>query len=305
MRNSVARIISLVLLATVAPIPGYAQAFDHGNSVDVCNKGDIDLHYVAFGTNDSFFGGYTAKISAWHTVEPGDCEDVALSGYETIALGFLQVNNKGVRGNPVYVLEDATSVGSTEWAPALLCVPTNDRLSDDDTHGAISQRYKPPCEEGFAEFKMSFGVIPNGNWPTYNLNARGSDLLMPWPASSITPSASEPRTSSSSSSNAMSNVEIAARILLGAAKGLEDGKIRQIASVCESSILTMAFAFSKEGPTQACKCIATNIVKQEPATVVSGMIADIEADRDFETVYGRVPEANVEGYLESCITPLN
>ncbi|MEQ8207925.1 MAG: hypothetical protein RIA65_17240 [Woeseia sp.] len=303
MPNSALRLIILVLFAA-APIPGFAQDFDHGSSVDVCNKGDIDLHYVAFGTNNSFFGGYTAKISAWHKVEPGDCEDVAFSDYETIALGFLQINDRGVRGNPVYVLEDATRIGSTEWAPAVLCVPTNDRLDDDNTHGVLVDRYSPPCDDGFAEFKMSFGVIANGNWPTYNLTARGSDLLMPWPATSATPSASAPSTSNSSSSNTMSNAEIAARILLGAAKGLEDGKIRQIASVCESSILTMAFAFSKEGPTQACNCIATNIVKQEPSAVVSGMITDIEADRDFDTVYGRIPEANFERYLESCITPL-
>ena len=154
MQNSRTPLLHLTVFVITWLLPGGVLAYDYGSSVNVCNKGDIDLHYVAFATNNSFFSGYKAKISAWHTVEPNDCEDVGISGYETVALGFLQINDMDVRGNPVYILEDATSVGSTEWAPATLCVPVNDRLSDSGTHGAISNRYKPPCQQGFAEFRM-------------------------------------------------------------------------------------------------------------------------------------------------------
>ena len=303
MRNSRTVLFNLGLLTIAWLLPAGAWAYDYGSAVNVCNKGDIDLHYVAFATDDSFFGGYKAKVSAWHTVEPNDCEDVGISGYATVALGFLQINDMGVRGNPVYILEDATSVGSTEWAPATLCVPVNDRLSDSGTHGAISNRYKPPCKQGFAEFRMSFGVIPNGNWPTYNLKARGSDILAPWPALTATPSAKASPAPVNKSS--MSNAEVAAKIILGAAQGLEDGKIRKLAAECESSMLTIAFAFTKEGPAVACKCIASNVVKKEPSNIVSGMIADIDAGRDFDAVFERIPEANFERYLESCATPAN
>ncbi len=299
MRKIRYRSILLCALASLAT-PQIAPAYDYGNAVSVCNKGDIDLHYVAFGTNESFLGGHTAKISAWHKVETGDCEDVALSGYETVALGFLQTNDEGVTGNPVYVVRDATRTGEADWAPGTFCLPVNDRLVDDSTYGVIRDRYKPPCKDGFAPLNMSFGVVPNGSWPHFDLKPEGSGYLHPWPASITTQTPSTPKQDDS-----MSNAEIAGNVLLELSRAIENGKIGKVARVCEKSVLTLAFAFSNEGPAQACKCIATNIVRKESSSIVDRMISDIDANKDFEAVYGHVTEANLERHMENCLMPVN
>jgi len=184
-------------------LPIQADAQNYGNQVEVCNKGDIDLSYIYFATNNSLLGGEQASISGWYTIEPRDCDDVNPSGFDTVAVGFLQINDKGTRGNPVYILENVTDVGSTRWAPSIICAPINDSLGDKDSLGLVTEKYTPPCQDGFAEFRMSFGVIPNDVYPTYNLTPRGSDGLNEWPVR-----AAQQATAPSKNQPEMSNMEV-------------------------------------------------------------------------------------------------
>lgn len=287
----------LILIFGLWLLSPTANAQNYGNLVEVCNKGDIDLQFVYFATNSSLFGGEQAKIAGWYTIEPRDCENVNPTGFDTVAVGFLQVNDEGVLGNPVYLLEDATDVGSTEWAPSVVCAPINDALSYKNGLGIVKQKYFPPCEDGYAEYRMSFGVIPNDVYPTFNLTPRGSDRLNPWPGGS-----SQAAKTTTTSQSEMSDLEVAARILMGAAQGLEDGKVRKVSEACESSSLVFVFSFSKEGPAKACECFSRQIVRREPGHVVSDLIANIDAGADFDDLTDELPQQNLERYLESCIS---
>ncbi len=289
--------ILLILIFGIWLLSPTANAQNYGNFVEVCNKGDIDLRFVYFATNSSLFGGEQAKIAGWYTIEPRDCENVNPTGFDTVAVGFMQVNDEGVRGNPVYILENATDVGSTDWAPSVVCAPINDSLGYKSGLGVVKQKYTPPCQDGFAEYRMSFGVIPNDVYPTYNLTPRGSDRLNPWPGGSA-----QPASAATKSQPEMSDLEVAARIIVGAAQGLEDGKVRKVSEACAASSLVFVFSFSKEGPAQACDCFSRQIVRGEPANVVSGLITRIDAGADFDALTDELPQQNLERYLESCIS---
>ena len=158
-----------------------ANAQNFGNRVDVCNKGDVNLQFLHFSTNSSILGGDKGKIAGWWTIKPGDCEDINPVGFDTVAVGFLQTSDKGIRGNPVYVLDQATERGSTSWAPAIVCAPINGIVNYQNSLGLVRSNYLPPCKPGFEEFRMSFGVIPNDQFPKYHLTPRGSDRLSAWP----------------------------------------------------------------------------------------------------------------------------
>jgi hypothetical protein len=284
-----------VLSAWLLPIPADAQ--NYGNRVEVCNNGDIDLSFIYFATNSSLFGGEQAKIAGWYTIEPRDCGNINPSGLDTVAVGFLQVNDKGVRGNPVYVLENATAVGGTDWAPSVICAPINDSLSYKSGLGVVTDKYTPPCEDGFAPYRMSFGVIPNDVFPEYHLEPKGSDALNAWPAGAVQQAAVP-----TESKSEMSGLEVAARIAIGAAQGLEDGKVRKLSKSCGKSALVFVFNFSKEGPAKACECFSRQIVRGEPSSVVSRLIAEVDSGPDFDAAVDKLPAQNVERYLESCIS---
>lgn len=293
--------ISLLTVVISFGFLSSAYASSYLNQVWVCNEGNVDLHYLAFATNDSLFTGYNAKIWGWGSIEADDCEDVSQSGYETIALGFLQINASGVRGNPVYVVEDATRSGNAKWMPEVLCAPVNDRLQESSGIGIILERFSPPCKAGFAELRMSFGVKPGGSAPTINLTPKASDQLVSWPVKTAQAHAAPAQ----KPDNGMSDLEILARVIAGAADGLQKGKIRKLVGVCENSVLTFAFAFSKEGPAVACECIAGNIVRRQPDSTVERMLADVDTGKDFDTVYGHITESDLEAYMESCLTPVH
>ncbi|PHR61436.1 MAG: hypothetical protein COA43_03565 [Robiginitomaculum sp.] len=284
------------LAAMFFPSTLLAQTND-SNYVKVCNKGNVNLDYVAYATKKSFLGGAQAKVSGWYTIKPRKCQDVNLRGYQTVALGFLQTNAKGIQGNLVYNVRNATHAGGAKWSPRVICVSKTGRINAQNSTGVIAQKFKPPCHDGKVELRMSFAVKPNDAFPTFNLKPRGSDQLVPWlrKASSGAPS-------SSSQNTGMNGIEVAARILLGAAQGLEDAKIKKLSSACESSVLVFAFTFSKEGPVAACKCLSQQIVRFEPANVVSGIISRIDAGADYETAMESIPEAHFEKYMGACVS---
>jgi hypothetical protein len=148
---------------------------------------------------------------------------------------------------------------------------------------------------------MSFYVKPNDVFPTINLKPRGSDPLNPWLKSKG--SATHPPRQDSETQ--MSGGEVLARLLLGAASGLEEARVRKISAACGNSILALAFAFSEEGPARGCRCLSRNIVRSESPALVTGIIYDLDAGRDFDDATDKLSEERFTAYLEGCVSGRN
>ena len=97
--------------------------------VNVCNRGDVDLNYVVLRTRWNLGQGDRAQLSGWHTIRPGKCEDVNLSIYQGVAVGFTHALMNGGLGNPVYLPEDAQAANGNKRAPAVLCVPQSGAIN--------------------------------------------------------------------------------------------------------------------------------------------------------------------------------
>jgi hypothetical protein len=277
-------------------MPETALARNTNNVVEVCNKGDVDISYIVFASKSSFLGGEEAKISGWHKIKRGKCNDVNPRGFQGVTIGFLQKNRDGIVGNPVYNIRNAGKAGSTKRAPSVICAPINDTVDYKSSLGVVRDKYLPPCGEGFAEFKMSFYDKPNDIFPTFNLKPRSSDRLSPWPnaaASLASPSQDNKR-------DQVNAAVIIGKTVLGAAKGLEDAKVRKLSPACTKSVLTFAFAFTEEGPAKACGCVSRKIIRGENPDVVSSIVSDIDAGRDFDDATEKITEENFTKYLESC-----
>lgn len=280
-----------------------ALAQNYAKVVRVCNKGNVDLKYMAFATRSSLLGGEGAKISGWHPIKRGKCQDVNPRGFSAVTVGFLQTNSDGITGNPVYNVRNTGKPANSRKAPATICAPINDKVDYKSALGIVRDKYLPPCREGFAEFRMSFYVRPGDVVRPIHLKPRSSDQLNPWPIETAAV-VSRPSQGSSGKNSAreMSGVEILGKILLGAAQGLEDAKIKKISSACGKNNLTFAFAFTEEGPAKACECLSRKIVRSEGPESISRMIADIDAGRGFDELVERLPEEKFTQYLESCVS---
>lgn len=239
-----------------------ASAQNFGNRVDVCNEGDVDLQFLHFSTNSSLLGGDKGKIAGWWTIKPGDCEDINPVGFDTVAVGFLQTSDKGIRGNPVYVLNHSTERGSTSWAPAIVCAPTNGIVNYKNSLGLVRSNYLPPCKPGFEEFRMSFGVIPNDQFPKYYLTPRGSDKLSAWPKKKAepAPSLTFPTEHRLSKETIEANRNEALR---RAAADYKKKRMNQISAACVDAKL-----YSVRSKAM-CECLASNIVEQESWDVLN------------------------------------
>lgn len=291
-------IISVATTFIIIAMSGSAWAqMNDSNVVNVCNKGNVDVSYLSFSTKSSFFGGEEAEVSGWYKIRPGRCQDVNMPYYDTVAVGFLQKNKQGVRGNPVYSVQNADRPGGGKWSPTSICVPPEKAVTYKNTYAAVKNKFYPPCTNGDVELRMSFAVMPNDVFPKITIRPRRNDQLIAWPRA--TSNASPQATNSQPSNN---NAEIAFKIAAGIAKGLEDAKISKMAAGCEKSILVMAFAFSKEGPVKACKCFATEIVRGENTALTKSMVERIEGGQDFDEEIDRIAQPKVEQYLERCIS---
>ncbi|MEQ8207974.1 MAG: hypothetical protein RIA65_17485 [Woeseia sp.] len=171
---------ALLLICSAIWVP-IAHAQNYSNIVRVCNKGNADLIYVKFSTNSgTLFTGENGLVAGWYTIKPGECPDVNYERHDSVALGFLQRNDQGITGNPVYTSSDAAAAGKYEWAPSAICVKIGEVIDYSGGLGAVQDKFLPPCRDGHAEFRMSFGVKPNDGYPEFNLRPMRDDALIPW-----------------------------------------------------------------------------------------------------------------------------
>lgn len=295
-------VVAIFICGLLSPLEAQAQR-NTSNVVTVCNKGNVDLSYIVFATKSSFLGGEEAKISGWHKIKRGKCGDVNPRGFQGVMIGFLQKNKDGIVGNQVYHVRNVGRAGKSKREPTTICAPINGSVDYKSTLGAVRAKYLPPCRDGYAEVEMSFYVKPNDIFPTINLKPRNIDRLRPWLSETATV-ASRPSQSSGgqNSTREMSGVEILGKVLFGAAKGLEDAQIKKLSSSCKNSALTFVFSFSTEGPAATCQCLSRKIVRLSGPNVVSRIVEDIDAGRDFDDAIDIVPEDKLNNYLESCIS---
>lgn len=170
--------VLLICAAIWGPI---AHAQNYSNIVRVCNKGNADLSYVKFSTNSStLFTGENGLVAGWYTIKPGECPDVNYERHDSVALGFLQTNDQGITGNPVYTSSDAAEAGKYKWSPSAICVPVGEVIDYSGGLGTVRDKFLPPCRDGHAEVRMSFGVKPNDGYPEFNLRPMRNDALIPW-----------------------------------------------------------------------------------------------------------------------------
>ena len=146
-----------------------------------CNRGDIDLLYVVLATRSNFVEGDKAKLSGWHTIRKGKCEDVSILTYRAVTIGFAHRNTQGALVNAVFVPEDATRASSNKFAPGTLCVPQSGSLSRKGSLSNVLAAASPPCRAGTYPFQMSFYTKPGNYVPKYVVTPRASSSLSPWP----------------------------------------------------------------------------------------------------------------------------
>ena len=175
--NKVFATIFLSLFATLLPA---AFAQNDGNVVRVCNKGNVEIKYTRFLTKSGFFSGDVARVSGWYPIKAGRCHDINPNGYQTVAVGFLQTNDKGITGNPVYTVSGASRMGRSDWAPDVICVPIEKAVVYEGGLGIVREKFLPPCRAGQAALKMSFAVMPNDVFPEIKLKPQRNDDLIPW-----------------------------------------------------------------------------------------------------------------------------
>lgn len=174
------QLCAILLICAVIWWP-IAHAQNYSNIVRVCNKGNADLTYVKFSTNSgTLFTSENGLVAGWYTIKPGQCPDVNYERHDSVALGFLQTNDQGITGNPVYTSSDAAEAGKYKWSPSAICVRIGEVIDYSGGIGAVRDKFLPPCRDGHAEVKMSFGVKPNDGYPEFNLEPMRNDALIPW-----------------------------------------------------------------------------------------------------------------------------
>ncbi|MCR9262306.1 MAG: hypothetical protein NXH95_21540 [Pseudomonadaceae bacterium] len=262
---------------------GAVKADNYGNLVEVCNHGDVDLRFLSYATSSSFFGGDRGEISGFYTIRPGDCGNVNPSGYQTVAVGFLQTNNKGVNGNPVYKLNDVPDDGSLSWLPSIVCAPPNDAVMYTNSIDLVRSNYLPPCKPGLVEVRMSFGVMPNDRFPKFNLTPRSSDALSSWLKKP--PNSTDDRQGEAKSR---------------ANESLEDGYRRNIANACVEGKLYQRFLHPSDNPKGMCECFARNIVRGEGPLTVHSISVRAERGEDLLAALDRHAPKTLYLYSSTC-----
>lgn len=255
---------TLLIMLTLLLCSGAAKADNYGNLVEVCNHGDVDLRFLYFATSSSFFGGERGEFSGFYTIKPGDCGNVNPSGYQTVAVGFLQTNNKGVNGNPVYRLNDVSDDGSLSWLPPIVCAPSNDAVTYTNSINLVRSNHLPPCKPGLVKVRMSFGVMPNDQFPKYHLTPRSSDVLSSWLNQTSTSTRNKQGDASSQAN-----------------ESLEDGYRRHIANACVDGKLYQLFLNPTESPKLMRECFARNIVRGQGPLTIHAISTRVERGKDL------------------------
>lgn len=136
----------------------------------VCNKGDINLEYAAYESEDGFVFT-SAVIGAYYIIKPGDCEHVLNNG-TAVAIAFFQKDKWGNWGNVVYNLGSASRKLGGKRFPKKLCLKISGRTYEKANNmDYIYNKYTPPCPKDHFEASVSFGIYSDGADATINIDA--------------------------------------------------------------------------------------------------------------------------------------
>ncbi len=282
--------------------------------VNVCNRGDVDLNYVVLRTRWNLGQGDRAQLSGWHTIRPGQCEDVNLSIYQGVAVGFTHALMNGGVGNPVYVPEGAKPANGNKRAPAVLCVPQSGTINRKGTLSFVLSGASPPCASGTYPLKMSFYSKP-GEYapvPKFIITPRSSAALAPWPEElqTVTPAAPKPPKQQTPKPTETPGPDMDAKLKEGHAKMRRDF----YTDLCKDSLLATYFQMNAAKAETGCACLAAKLVSGESAETLEALEDGVTArqfqlkgapkpePRDFSVVLDEVVgRETVTRYIDQCI----
>ena len=276
--------------------------------VNVCNRGNVDLNYVVLRTRWNLGQGDRAQLSGWHTIRPGKCEDVNLSIYQGVAVGFTHALMNGGVGNPVYVPEDAQAANGNKRAPAVLCVPQSGAINRKGALSSVLAGASPPCASGTYPLKMSFYSKP-GEYapvPKFIITPRSSAPLEAWPEElqTVTPAAPKPPKQQTPKPDMEAELKAA------------HAKMRRdlYTELCIDSLLATYFQMNAAKAETGCACLAAKLVSGESAETLKTLEDSVTArqfqlkgapkpePRDFSVVLDEVVgRETVTRYIDQCI----
>lgn len=302
------RFIIGVLACLVGGVQSAAAQTNEYHWVNVCNRGDVDLSYVVLRTRWNLGQGDRAQLSGWHTIRPGKCEDVNLSIYQGVAVGFTHALANGGVGNPIYVPEDAQPANGNKRAPAVLCVPQSSSINRKGSLSSVLSGASPPCVSGTYPLNMSFYSKP-GEYapvPKFIIKPRSSALLAPWPEAfqPVTPAAPmQPKQQAP-----MPDMD--AKLKAGHAKMRRDF----YTDLCKDSLLGTYYQMNSAEAETGCRCLAAKLVSGESDETLKSLEDSVTARRfqpkgapepepkDFSVVLDeKVGKENVTRYIDQCV----
>ncbi|MAN46268.1 MAG: hypothetical protein GYB49_05200 [Alphaproteobacteria bacterium] len=301
----------LFVLSALACFAGGVQSASAQSNeyhwVNVCNRGDVDLHYVVLRTRWNLGQGDRAQLSGWHTIHKGKCEDVNTSVYQGIAIGFTHALMNGGVGNPVYHPQDAQAASGNKRAPAVLCVPQSGAINRKGSLSSVLSAASPPCSSGTYPLRMSF-YSKLGEYapvPKFIIKPRYSAALAAWPeelrAVEKVPEHNEQKSGDVPAWKSVSSGEVMARI-----------RGDNYTAACWDSLVASSFPLMKMDKEKGCVCLADALINGESEETllsidmnlrVRGEDIDLTGnkDKDFDTVINTfIPDARMTSYMSNC-----
>ncbi len=172
------RILFIVLFVLFLNI-SVARASNPSKIVEVCNKGNVTLLYITFGTKSHWLTGKQAKVAGWYSIAPRKCMNVNPFAYDGVAVGFIYSGETGDTFNPVYHFTRANRRGFGKGAPEIICVPLG-KFNESGNMPSLQRVYSPPCRRDYHALDMSFFVQPNDQFVTLNVKPDKSTRRRPW-----------------------------------------------------------------------------------------------------------------------------
>ncbi|WP_133162225.1 hypothetical protein [Hyphococcus luteus] len=301
----------LFVLSVLACFAGGVQSASAQSNeyhwVNVCNRGDVDLHYVVLRTRWNLGQGDRAQLSGWHTIRKGKCEDVNTSVYQGIAIGFTHALMNGGVGNPVYHPQDAQAANGNKRAPAVLCVPQSGAINRKGSLSFVLSAVSPPCSSGTYPLRMSFYSKP-GEYapvPKFIIKPRDSAALAAWPeelrAVEKVQEQSEQKSGDVPAWKSASSGDVMTRI-----------RRDNYTAACRDSLIASSFSLMKMDKENGCVCLADALVSGESEKTLLSIDMNLRVreedldlmgikDKDFDAVINTfIPDARMTPYMINC-----
>jgi len=243
-----------------------ASASNEYHWVNVCNRGDVDLHYLVLASRSNLGQGDRARLLGWKEISKGQCENVTPLNYQAVTIAFIHEGTSGEFVNPVYLIDGAEPAGDNKYAPPLLCAPTSGTVTYKGTLSAVKQRATPPCASGYYPVVASFYIKPGARVPKLIAKPSGSSSLPVWPA---VRRAVAPAPAKAAAPPAPSAAKPAAKPLIPLQNlpGL-DRRISDYTHACQRSILTAVFKAYNIDEVRGCGCMAKNLAERQDMKVL-------------------------------------